>query len=90
MISAALTILDKLLNIVLHVYETSSNSNYVIQAAGDIYKLIYYNNNGEELPLVSSLLSYVPFHLKNAMPDDTEQENIATISLHCLTKIVLI
>ena len=90
MIASALLVLEKILDIVLYIHENGNNTTFIIQAAADIYRMIYQNTSNDELPIVSALLSYVPFYLSNAMPEDSEKENIAVISLNCLTKIVLI
>lgn len=85
MISTGLSALEKILDIVLYIHENGNNS-FIIQAPADVYRLIYQNSSNEELPIVSALLSYVPFSLKNA----DENETIPTLSLRCLTKIVLV
>lgn len=90
MIASGLSALEALLNIVLYVHENGNNNTFIIQAAGDIYRMIYQNSSNDELPIVSSLLTYIPFYLKGAMPEDNDKENMAVLALNNLAKIVLI
>lgn len=88
-IADGLKVLQKLLDIVLYVCENGPIS-ITLQAASDIYRIIFTNSAGEELPLVSALLSYVPFYIERSMPEDTDDLNLASLSLQCLSNIVLI
>jgi hypothetical protein len=88
-VTSALKVLQKVLDIVLFACENKSIS-INLQATNDVYRLIFSNSSGEELPLVSALMSYVPFYADRAMPEDRDDENLAVLALRCLTKIVLI
>lgn len=88
-ISDGLKVLQKILDIVLYVCQNGPIS-INLQAASDVYRIIFTNSASEELPLVSALLSYIPFYIERSLPEDTKDLNIAVLSLQCLSKIILV
>ena len=89
LITCAMKVLQKFLDIMLFVYENKTIS-INLQLTKDVNKLIYEHPTGDELHLVSALMSYVSFYAERAMPEDRENDNLASLALRCLTKIVLI